>query len=292
MQKIILTVGLSGSGKSTWAKKMVQDNPGKYKRINKDDLRAMLDVSRWSKANEQFVIQVRDSITISALESGYSVIWDDTNLHQKHLDQAKEIANNFKLITSKIIQVESNVLFLEVPIETCIKQDLKRFNSVGEAVIRKQYEEFVKPPAKTLVQDSLLPKCFIVDIDGTVANMNGKRKPFEWHKVGEDTPIKHVVDLIKHLSETFEIVFMSGRDESCRFQTEEWLNEHFDHMTYDLFMRPENDFRKDNIIKQELYESNVKDKWYVKGVFDDRDQVIEYWRSEGLQTYQCNYGNF
>ena len=49
--KLIMTKGLPASGKSTWAKQYLDDNPG-TKRVNKDDLRAMLDNGKWSKRNE------------------------------------------------------------------------------------------------------------------------------------------------------------------------------------------------------------------------------------------------
>lgn len=38
MIKVIMTKGLPASGKSTWAKQLIEENPNVYKRINKDDL--------------------------------------------------------------------------------------------------------------------------------------------------------------------------------------------------------------------------------------------------------------
>ena len=48
MIKVYITKGLPGSGKSTWAKETVDKYPNSYKRINKDDLRAMIDNSKQS----------------------------------------------------------------------------------------------------------------------------------------------------------------------------------------------------------------------------------------------------
>lgn len=291
MFKIIETVGLSGSGKSTWAKKMVQDNPGKYKRVNKDDLRAMLDVSKWSKSNEKFVKQVRDNIILEALKSGYSVIVDDTNLNKAHNERYKELAKQFAKETGKQCVVETNNSFLDISIETCIKQDLQRLNSVGEAVIRKQYDQYLKKEVKPMMQDKSLDQIYIFDIDGTIAKMKD-RSPFEWHRVGEDDPIEHVIDTLIHLSKNYGVVFMSGRDEVCRNETEVWITRHTGIEKPTLFMRPQNDQRKDSIIKQELFDKYIKDKYYVVGVFDDRDQVVKVWRDMGLICFQCNYGNF
>ena len=61
-QKIILTRGLPASGKSTWSKEQVAKSNGKIKRVNKDDLREMVDAGIWSKDNEQNIIDVRDAM--------------------------------------------------------------------------------------------------------------------------------------------------------------------------------------------------------------------------------------
>ena len=61
--KLIMTRGLPASGKSTWAKEQVIASGGRTKRVNKDDLRAMIDNSVWSKQNEKNILAVRDFIT-------------------------------------------------------------------------------------------------------------------------------------------------------------------------------------------------------------------------------------
>ncbi len=89
MKKVIILKGLPASGKSTWAKQRLAAEPGAYKRINKDELRAMLDDSHWSKGNERFVLRLRDHLIVAALEDGKHVIVDDTNLHPKHEQQIR-----------------------------------------------------------------------------------------------------------------------------------------------------------------------------------------------------------
>ena len=66
MPTLYMTKGLPASGKSTWAKERVSID-GNTKRINKDDLRLMLDNGEWSKNNEKFVLEVRDTIASNAL---------------------------------------------------------------------------------------------------------------------------------------------------------------------------------------------------------------------------------
>ncbi len=57
MPSLLMLKGLPASGKSTYARKLVADSQShkrKWKRANKDDLRAMIDDSNWSKTNEKF----------------------------------------------------------------------------------------------------------------------------------------------------------------------------------------------------------------------------------------------
>ena len=71
-QKIILTRGLPASGKSTWAKEQVAKGNGKVKRVNKDDLRDMIDAGIWSKTNEQLILDARDALVDASTFLHYS----------------------------------------------------------------------------------------------------------------------------------------------------------------------------------------------------------------------------
>jgi len=129
-KKIILLKGLPGSGKSTYVEKLMQENPGKYKRVGKDFLRNMLDDGRWSKHNEKFVLNLRDHVILKALEGGNHVIVDDTNLHPRHEARIRQITKGLAEV-----QIED---FTDVDVEVCIERDLQRCHSVGEKVIKKQ----------------------------------------------------------------------------------------------------------------------------------------------------------
>ncbi len=273
---IIALRGLPASGKSTYARELIAANPGKYKRINKDDLRAMLDISHWSKTNEKFVLETRDFLIRQALKDGLIPIVDDTNLHPKHIEKFYEIDKEVKVID------------FNTPVFECIKRDLQRPNPVGGKVIVSMFNQFVKPTIETKGE---LPNAIICDIDGTIAKMNG-RHPFEWHRVGEDIPQNNVIDILnKFNSQNTDIILMSGRDGVCRPETEGWLIDNkvpFDH----LYMREENDNRKDDIVKMELYRKNIHDKYNILFVLDDRNQVVDMWRSIGLTCLQVDYGDF
>lgn len=146
------------------------------------------------------------------------------------------------------------------------------------------------------VPSTALPRAWLVDIDGTLAHMSG-RKPYMWDRVGEDTPAEAVIQVVKALAafaefvEPLRIVVMSGRDEVCRPQTESWLNTHVP-VWHELHMRAHKDNRKDSIVKAELFDRHVRDRFWVQGVLDDRNQVVEMWRAMGLVCLQVAPGDF
>ncbi len=293
MKKIIITKGLPASGKSTWAKEMVAKHPGQYKRINKDELRAMLDASHHNKENEKFVLMVRDWLIVEALRDGKHVIVDDTNLHPKHEQKIRELAKLYTETSGLPIGVE--VKFFEIKLEEAIKRDLNRPVSVGERAIRQIYDQFLAPKPLAVNQDATLPKCILVDIDGTVADKMD-RIAFDWAKVGNDQPKWPIIQLVKSLQASgYQIVFFSGRDEVCRDETQVWLCQHFDWdaTDFELYMRPAKDLRKDSLIKKELFFAHIHERYFVEMVVDDRQQVVDMWRKDlGLTCLQVDYGDF
>jgi predicted kinase len=264
--------GLPASGKSTWAKEQ------NIKRVNKDDLRLMIDNSKWSKNKERFILQIRDRIIEEALSIGESIIVDDTNLSPKHETKLREIAKKY----NAEFEIKD---FTDILVDECIERDKKRINSVGETVIRNMYRQFL---SEKITKKKEFDDVYLVDIDGTVALVND-RSPFDWLKVGKDKLNEDVAKVIYHLPN--RVIFMSGRDSVCREITEQWLQDNkFDYI--DLLMREKGDNRKDSIVKKELFEKNIKDKYNVIGIFDDRKQVVDMWRDMGLTVFQVADGNF
>jgi hypothetical protein len=247
-----------------------------------------MDAGRWSRPNEEFVLKIRDLIVRESLASGKHTIVDDTNLAPKHEARLRQIAKE----CNAVFEIQS---FTHVPVETCIAQDLKRFASAGEAVIRKMYRDYLAPPVPKIEWDPKLPSCVICDIDGTVALMNG-RGPFEEDKVDTDLPNVPVVGLVQNLMiECMRVViFVSGRHEKSREKTEKWLVEN--NLGYEgkicLFMRPDGDDRQDSIIKTEIFEREFRGKFNVEYVIDDRKRVCEGWRALGLTVLQVAEGDF
>ena len=169
-----------------------------------------------------------------------------------------------------------------------------------------------------------MQEAILVDIDGTAAIMND-RKPYDYDKVGNDSINFPVWETISALEKAkgYKIVFASGRmnvefpgrcerkDKSyrrgympgddteyptCFDLTLAWLSKYC--KLYDmevnpaLFMREQDDNRKDSIVKKELYQGQIAKLYDIKFVIDDRQQVVDMWRSLGLVCFQVAEGNF
>ncbi len=304
MRKVIFLKGLPSSGKSTWAKEEVRKHPGRTKRINKDDLRAMLDSSKHSKGNEAYVLQLRDHILLTSLDLGKNVIIDDTNFHPKHEERIRELVSGYNegmygnepLINNKV-QVE--VKFFDVSPEECIERDLKRPNSVGAKVIWNMYNEYLKPEPEVIEpmkQDQSLPHAIICDLDGCLC-IHQNRSPFEYDKCDTDLVNNTVLEIVlDSFKKKREVIFLSGREDSCREKTIQWLQKNVDiiygTLLPNLYMRKTGDNRKDCIIKKEIFDEYIKGKYYIDFALDDRNQIVKLWRSMGLTCLQVNDGDF
>jgi predicted kinase len=282
MKRVIVLVGLPASGKSQFARELLLSEPSKWVRSNKDLLREMAHASHWSPANEKFILELRDQIILMALENGKHVIVDDTNFGP-HIEHIKE------LVKGKAI-VEVNDSFLQVPVEECIKRDLKRLNSVGKDVIMKMYNKYVRVPIQPPEYNPDLPDAIIVDMDGTLALLNG-RNPFDASKCDRDLPNQPVLDTIRKWEPSVNIIVVSGRTDDCQPQTEKWLRQYEVNYTA-IHLRKTGDQRKDAIMKEEIYRKHIEGKYNIKFVLDDRQQVVDMWRSLGLTVFQVDEGDF
>lgn len=324
MSTLTITRGLPGSGKTTYAKRWVSEDSLHRSRLNRDDLRETMHggAHGYDRALENAVTFAHHGAVKTLLLAGRDVIADDMNLSNKQvkvwMELAKEAGAGFEVVDL------TNVSILD-----CISRDYIRGKNggrrVGEEYIRAKHEQFIKgrkyplplpePRAGQYVEPYTVPlgkpKCILVDIDGTMALMNG-RGPFDWHRVGEDLPNEKIVTLVDWLQEFFrmsdewayagpyptpEIIFMSGRDEVCRAETQAWLSKQgFPSGPGRLFMRPSLpdgvQQPADNIVKLALFDEHIRHNYDVQFVLDDRDQVVEMWRKLGLTCLQVAPGDF
>ncbi len=78
--RVLILVGIPSSGKSTYCAELMKKEPGKWKRINNDALRAAIDFSVWSSENEKLIKNLREHILKESLMKGYNVVIDNLNL--------------------------------------------------------------------------------------------------------------------------------------------------------------------------------------------------------------------
>ena len=305
--KLIITVGISGSGKSTWAHEKWESNPEKYVIISRDKIRELLfgytdeTIDKYyatpsiSKFEKQ-VTRYEDTLINDALSHGKYVIIDATHLSRKYLQRFS------------YWNVETSILIFSIELEAAISRDLVRNRKVGDVIIQKQYNRFINlikdlsdnpidftPITITQDMNSDNDVAIIFDIDGTLAHMNRKtRSPYDWHKVGEDIPDLAVCAMAKAISTTLhfktKVIICTGRDAVCINETEKWLSDN--NIEYDeIHFRKKGDQRADWVVKEEMWRKIAEDN-YIVAMFDDRLQVVRRARALGLKVFNVEYNNF
>ncbi|TJZ57424.1 polynucleotide kinase [Streptomyces piniterrae] len=304
MPVVHVMTGLPASGKTTAARKLQAESEGRMRRVNLDDLRAMLDVPApergRSHAHEQTVLAIQDAAVRAAVDDGFDVVVDNTHL-TSHIPKRLKAA-----VAGQATFVVHD--FTDVPVEECIRRDADRDRSVGEEIIRILADKHVKaakggwrlteawlndePTVEPYVADLALPAAVMCDIDGTLA-IRGERGPYDFSHCDEDLLNASVRGALCSFrrADGDVIVLLSGRGEEHREKTEAWLRHH--EVPYDeLWMRAAGDGRRDDVVKAELFDRHVRRRFAVRVSLDDRDRVVAVWRRMGLPTWQVNYGNF
>ena len=290
--KAIITVGIPASGKST----KYADFKGVI--VNRDDARELLFGNyisgeyKFSSANEKKVTEYCWEKVLAAKELGWDVAITDTNLNKCRREAL--------ILSLEKIGYQVEVDVIECSYELAVKRDLKRERSVGSDVIWKFFKQWHQQFGVGEAQYiEGLQNCYIFDIDGTLAKMNG-RSPFEWHRVGEDEVNESVTRLFGIIRDQGEKIFIfSGRDSVCREETWGWLRDKdlIDDVDIllsedgyigqvELFMRPEYSTEKDFYVKLQMFDEQVRGKYNVMGVFDDRPQVCRLWNLLGLPLFK------
>jgi len=291
-QKILMLKGIPGSGKSFYRKQFILDNPN-WKHVNRDEIRLEFPEETWSSQNEKKYLNLEHTRGIEYLNQGFNLILDNTNFNTIHEDYWKSIAEE------KGCDFEIKVF--DTDLKTCLQRNALRAKPVPEVAIRSMYNKYVRLAPKfddrvILKQDISLRKAIIVDMDGTLALING-RSPYDTTKVNTDKCNEDLAYLIESWALSFydpmsyAVIILSGREDKAMDDTKKWLEDNGITFTH-IFMRKTGDFRPDEVVKKELYEANIKDKFYVNAVFDDRNKVVKMWRDLGLLCCQVYYGDF
>lgn len=295
MPTLICTRGLPGSGKTYWAREQVAQSGGKLVRLNRDDFRTMMGSGATGEI-EREVTAAQHAAVEALLRAGKNVVVDDTNLNTNNLRRLAAVGWK----CGADVHVED----FTTPLEECLRRDAERPRPVGEKVIRDMHSRYLSSrtqrpvierpqvtPGAVYVPDPELPGVVMVDIDGTVA-LHGTRNPYDTSRYHEDTPNTNVIAAIRCMSAAgYGVVYCSGRDAKFREVTETWLAENVQ-IPGRLFMRPEGDTRRDDIVKLELFDAHIRNSFNVALVYDDRDRVVAAWRSIGLTVCQVADGAF
>lgn len=297
MKKIVMTVGIPGSGKTYWANNYVSENEG-CTRVSKDDIRAEMRLETGKKrVRENKVVASEEEHIRQFLRQSehHTLILDNTHLNPVHFSRIQGIVDN----EGVECKIETVYFDDSLNVDMCLARNAKRDEDkyVPHDVIYKMHEQYwriyaIRNGVRTPYNlDGEL--AIIVDIDGTVADKLD-RSPHDYSKVIEDGLHYDVAGLIGLIAARgLRVVFLSGRDASCEEDTRKWLDQYFGHLGgYDLFMRAEGDRRKDYLVKYELFRDCVLPKYNTGLVLDDREQVVRMWRGIGLRCLQVANGDF
>ncbi|WP_433535468.1 AAA family ATPase [Micromonospora sp. CA-249363] len=298
MTRLIATRGLPASGKTTFASTLQPS----VARVNRDDLRRMLHgerlLTQWAEAQ---VTTAQRAQVEALLRARADVCVDDTNLRARTLRGWADLAARH----GADFEVHD---FTDVPLDECLRRDAARpaAERVGAEAIRRLEERYLRGrvlplpvpqagagrPAVVHPPSAEPPEIVLVDIDGTVA-LAVSRSPYDMTRVGDDEPNTAVIAAVRAMHAAgYGVVFCSGRDASARAATEAWLARHVRVPYLGLHLRALSDVRKDSIVKREIYDREIRDRYRVVGVFDDRVQVVQMWRALGLTVFQVADGDF
>jgi predicted kinase len=302
MANIIILVGPPGCGKTTWAKLYTESHVAK--RVNKDDLRKMT-CTEYNGQDEKVIKRIRNYAIESWLQKGYDVVVDDTNLD-------KYIFTDMQQIASRVGDIGVQEHRFIIDMETCRNQNEDRavgvvpekdWNGLWLAyTLRKKNDDFYAPPIdlEMLMRNeelkvSILPRAVIVDLDNTIAMFPNGREPFEHEKIPNDIPNRSLLYILNILSKRdVEIIIVSGRNGITEEATRQWLSTN-DVWFDSLYMRPpdkEYASIRDYLVKKEIYEKHIKDKFFVICAFEDREQTTVGWRALGIPTCQVDFGRY
>lgn len=301
--RIIATVGVSGSGKSTWAHNKWKEDPLNTVIIERDKIRNLLfgyndfDLNTYYSREdknklEKEITSCEKTLTYDALERGKTVILANTHINIEHLRGMK------------YWNVPVELKFFELGYKDSLIINSQRTRGVGKNKLRSQVDRLrnlkdrlEKDPIDfniKYINNSGKKKCYVFDIDGCLADKTTDRMYYDWSRVGEDSPIKEMVNMLETLSNESDcdIFICSGREDVCIKETVEWFNRNTKGAEkFSFMLRPEGDMRPDWVVKGEMVEEIVKTNT-ISVWFDDRLSVTRHLRALGIRVLNVMYNNF
>jgi len=140
-QKLILTVGLPKSGKSTWAKAQAT-NDKNIIIVSRNDLRRMFSpISNFSDRRESLVSVAESAAVKSALSKGYDVIIDANHLNPKVIDKWIKFVEK----ENERRNIQLQLARFHTSLTDCIKRDENSpfEQRVGSGLIKNLYHKYI-----------------------------------------------------------------------------------------------------------------------------------------------------
>ena len=305
-KKLILTRGIQGSGKSTWARQWVEEDPENRVRINNDDIRNMLG-PYWIPNRESLVSDIKKNMVQDSMSRGYNIVIDNMNLNPKEVKFWQDIVkynNEVNSISKYPYEIEFKDFFISL--EECIRRDAMRPNPIGEKVIRdtwKRYKHFIQTSEvekyvnNLIKEDESKPYCLVVDMDSTLC-FNTTKRPWYGEGAAEgminDIPNMGVLRLVERwvkpgpAAYSNNLIIATGRDTSQEEVTKQWLAK-YNIYPQEFYFRKQGDYRKGVEVKKEQIEK-ILEKYNVVAIIDDCEPIVQMYRDMGLTVLQPNKG--
>ena len=143
MKQLTILSGLPASGKSAYAKKLVNENPETAIIVSRDAIREGLG-KYWVPSREKLITDIEHHMIRTGLELDYRVIVDATNLNKKYVESIEKIGYSFAISGGITI----NYKRFDTPLWKCVWRDFKRGlfggRRVGYKVIKSFYDRYYK----------------------------------------------------------------------------------------------------------------------------------------------------
>lgn len=158
--------------------------------------------------------------------------------------------------------------------------------------MRRSRLERIEPARPYIDQNDSLSRAIIIDLDGTVA-LNASGRPFYGEGTAEeiylDVAWTPTINFIQEYCDSFDafIIVVTGRHgtESVKRETFKWLSENGIDAT-EVYFRHPNDYRKSDVVKTEIFNNHLKDRFHFDFVLEDSHKCVMAWRKLGLLCFQ------